>query len=128
MARGAFSDTDPPIEPAASLPVRREPLPRGDFGDPFHLPGRADDLLQVGEVFDLDEHGADRLFIDALEVHALDVGAGRAHRAGDVGIEAAAVAALEREADEETLALRLLPVDLQAALRLVRQAPHARTV
>ena len=43
------------------------------------------------------------------------------HRGGDVGVQAAAVVALEREPHEEALALRLLPVDLEPALRLVRE-------
>ena len=52
----------------------------------------------------------------------------RAHRRGDVGVEAAAVVPLEREAHDEALPLRLLPVDLEPALGLVREEQQVRAV
>ena len=53
---------------------------------------------------------------------------GVARGGGDVGVEAAAIVALERESHEEPLAVRLLPVDLEAALGLVREEEQIRTV
>ena len=53
---------------------------------------------------------------------------GSRDRGGDVGVQAAPVVPLERETHDEPLALRLLPVDLEPALRLVRQEQQVRTV
>ena len=47
---------------------------------------------------------------------------------GDVGVETAAIVALEREANDEPLALRFLPVDLEPPLRLVREQQQVRTI
>src|SRR5690242_6012019 len=73
----------------------------------------------MGQVFDLHQHGARDLAVRAAEVHALDIGTRRADGGSDVGIEAAPVVSLERESDEEPLALRLLPIDFEPPLRLV---------
>src|SRR5207237_6159046 len=45
-----------------------------------------------------------------------------------VCIQAAPIVALEREPDEEALALRLLPINLEAALGLVRQQEQVRAI
>src|SRR5689334_4084374 len=91
---------------AAWHTLLRQPLSPRHLGDPLHLPRRLNDFLEVGEVLDLDEHRAVGPAVSAPEVHALDVGAGRAHGGGDVGVETATVVALEREADDESFALR----------------------
>src|SRR5687768_13047885 len=103
-------------------------VPARHVADPFHLPRRAHDLLEVGEVLDLDQHRTVRLPVDRLELHRANVGAGGADGGGDVGIEAASVVPLELEADEESLPFPLLPLDLEPALRLVLEEQQVGAV
>src|SRR5262245_53495442 len=99
--------------------IRGQPLAASDVGHAFYAARRANDLLEVREVLHLDEHRAIRASVDAAEVHALDVRPRGAHGGRDVRVQTAPVVALERETDEEPLALGLLPIDLEPALRLV---------
>src|SRR6185312_8149078 len=103
-------------------------LPPRDLHDAFHLARGLHDFLEVGEVLDLDEGGSRHATIDGAEVHALDVGPGRAHGGGDVGVQAAPVVGDHRQTDSEALTFHFLPIDLQAALGLVRQDQEVGTV
>ena len=79
------------------------------------------------EVLDLDEQRADTPRRPRSAARALpDVGPRLRSRPRRVGVEAAPVVPLEREAHHEALALRLLPVDLEPALRLVREQQQVR--
>src|SRR5581483_11890272 len=113
---------------ALKLIVRSDPIAPSDLGNTLHAPGGLHDPLEVRQVLDLNEGRAGDAAVMGLELHAADVGASRADGGGDIVVEAAAVVCLERQANGEALALLLLPVDLEPALRLVGQEEQVRTV
>ena len=75
----------------------------------------------MGKILHLDEHRARDFAVAAAKIHALDVRPGSTDRRGDVGVKAAAIVAFEGEPNEEALTFRFLPIDLEAALGLVRK-------
>src|SRR5215213_8613111 len=118
----------PSAEGRGRLLLARDPLPPRHLGDPLHPPRGLHDLLEVRQVLDLHEDRPRHAAVHRVELHALDVRPGGADRRGDVGVEAAAVVAVELEAHHEALPLLLLPVDLEPPLRLVRQEQQVRAV
>src|SRR5688572_11837269 len=105
MARSASGFDGPEIAPKLSpAPGARqtsrsvladvEALATGDLGDPLHPPSRPDDLLQVGEVLDLDDDRTGGPPVDRLQVHVADVGPRPGDGAGDVRVEPAPVVPL----------------------------------
>lgn len=74
------------------------------------------DLLEVWQVVDLDKHVSEDRTIPRVDVGGLDVGARRAHRLHEVGVEAAAVVPGDIEPHHEGLATGLMPVDLHPAI------------
>src|SRR5687767_8496968 len=98
------------------------------FADAFYSPCRFDDLLEVREVFDFDHHCPVDLSIRGAEVHAADVGPGSGDGRGEIGVQAAAIGCLQREADDEPLAFGFLPVDLETPFGLVSQQQEIGTI
>ncbi len=98
------------------------------LGHTFHLARGLHDLLEMRQVLHLDERRAGDAAVHRVQLHALDVGPRGADGRGEVGVQAAPIVGFEGQADREPLAFRLLPVDLQPALGLVRQEQQVGTV
>src|SRR5690606_40372401 len=126
---GVCSEAGIPGRTLLQLQVRlREVLPPLDGAHAGDAPDRPHDLLEVGQVLDFDDEGAGHPAFDGLDLRRADVGPGVRDRRRDLGEEAAAVVALDDEADEEAVARLGLPLDLDPPLRVVAQVEDVGAV
>src|SRR5687768_2293940 len=110
------------------LRITREALAPGNFGYALHAPRRFQNFFQVGKIADFDRKLTDDVPVGAVELETPDVRAGRRNSGGEIGIQAAPVGGLERQPHHKLLALQLLPVDLEPALRLLYEHEQVGTI
>src|ERR1700730_13026225 len=103
----------------AILYIAGQPLAPRDLGHAFYSSGCFQNLLKVSKVSDFDGELTDYVAVGAVQLEASDIGARRRNGGGKVGVESAAVRRLERQTHHEFLAFQLLPIYLEAALRLL---------